>query len=321
VQAESLSQIADELYALLPAEFTAARDEQARQARAAGRRQEAAELKKLTRPTVSAWLVNQLVRDAAEPMERLFAVGQSLHDAQRELAGDRLRDLSVQRRELIAELLPEAARLAGVAGQALGSGVLVEVQATLEAALADPAAGAAVRSGRLTRALTYAGLGEVDLTAALAVLPVRAGEEQAGEEQAGEQQAGEEQAGEQQAGAERASATAPRGRPASPAQPADSGQTRHERAQQELAAAEAGLAAAAAAAAEAERRVTSMEEQRQFLRRRLDHLHRELDRAEAEDAGLARDGQQAQRELDTAGRTLAAAQRRLAKARERAVPG
>ena len=44
-----------------------------------------------------------------------------------------------------------------------------EVRATLEAALADAGARAAVRSGRLTKALAYAGLGEVDLSAALAL--------------------------------------------------------------------------------------------------------------------------------------------------------
>jgi len=169
--ADSLSQAARDLYALPPADFTAARDELARQARAADQRDDAALIKKLTRPTVSAWLVNQLVRSAQQPMTRLFELGAALHAAQQELAGDRLRELSGQRRQLIAELIPAASQLAASAGVSVSGGALDEVRATLEAALADAAAREAVQSGQLTRALSYAGLGEVDVSAALAVTP------------------------------------------------------------------------------------------------------------------------------------------------------
>ena len=141
------------------------------QVRAAGQRDEAAAIKKLARPTASAWLVNQLARTAPEPMARLYELGDELQEAQRTLAGDRLRELSVQRRQVINDLLPAASDLAGQADQPASAAVLGEVRATLEAALADADARAAVRSGRLTKALAYAGLGEVDLTAALALPP------------------------------------------------------------------------------------------------------------------------------------------------------
>ena len=94
-----------------------------------------------------------------------------LHAAQQELAGDRLRELSAQRRQLIAELMPEVSRIAAAAGVAASTGALDEVRATLEAALADAGARDAVRTGQLTRALSYAGIGEVDPAAALAVGP------------------------------------------------------------------------------------------------------------------------------------------------------
>ncbi len=165
----SVAEVADELYALTPADFTAARDERARQVRAAGQRDEAAAIKKLARPTASAWLVNQLARAAPDRMIRLYELGEELQEAQRTLAGDRLRELSVQRRQVINDLLPAASDLAGRADQPASAAVLGEVRATLEAALADADARAAVRSGRLTKALAYAGLGEVDMTAALAV--------------------------------------------------------------------------------------------------------------------------------------------------------
>ena len=102
-------------------------------------------------------------------MARLDELGEELQEAQRTLAGDRLRELSAQRRQVINDLLPAASDLASEADQPASAAVLGEVRATLEAALADPGARAAVRSGRLTKALAYAGLGEVDLSAALAV--------------------------------------------------------------------------------------------------------------------------------------------------------
>ena len=57
---------ADDLYRLAPEDFTAARDAAAKQARADGDRDGAAALKALRRPTVSAWLLNALVRTAPE---------------------------------------------------------------------------------------------------------------------------------------------------------------------------------------------------------------------------------------------------------------
>ncbi len=49
-----LAEAADELYALPPGDFRAARDERADEARAAGDKELAAAIRKLRRPTVSA---------------------------------------------------------------------------------------------------------------------------------------------------------------------------------------------------------------------------------------------------------------------------
>ena len=59
---DSIANVAAELYALPPGRFRAARDERAAQAKAAGERDLAAQIRKLARPTVSAWLANQLAR-------------------------------------------------------------------------------------------------------------------------------------------------------------------------------------------------------------------------------------------------------------------
>jgi len=296
VQAVNVAEVADQLYSLTPAEFTAARDERAREVRAAGQRDVAAAIKRLARPTASAWLVNQLARVAPDQMARLFEVGEALQDAQRALAGDRLRELSGLRRQAINELLPAAAQLADQAGQPASAAVLSEVRATLEAALADPEARSAVRSARLTKALAYAGIGEVDLTVAFALpaepLPATGRAAAAG-------------------------STAP---PVPPVGPAADSANRQAEADLVLRQAESAAEHAQAALAEAERRAASLAEQQQFLRRRLDHLERELGQAKAEAAQLARDAKAAERGRADAAGKLEAASRRVAEVRQRA-PG
>jgi hypothetical protein len=71
--------------------------------------------------------------------------------------------------QVVYALTQEARRLAAERGQAVSEDVERELQETLEAALADPAAAGAVASGRLTRALSYAGLGTVDVAGATAI--------------------------------------------------------------------------------------------------------------------------------------------------------
>ena len=276
--------------------------------RAAGQRDEAAAIKKLARPTASAWLVNQLGRAAPDRMARLYELGAELEEAQRTLAGDRLRELSVQRRQVINDLLPAASDLAGQAGQPASAAVLGEVRATLEAALADAGARAAVRSGRLTKSLAYAGLGEVDLTAAMAVPAApRAGkgsDQVASGAGAEASRARRGSAAGRESAAERGQAT---GRESAADRAADAARAAQEAADQ-----------AAAAVEEAERAVTGVAEQRQFLRRRVSHLERELAEARATDAQLAREAKQAERSQAVAARRLESAQRRLDQARRQA---
>lgn len=166
--------VADELYGLPAAEFTAARDLRAAAAKQAGDRELAAEIKKLRRPTASAWLTNHLVRARADEIATLLRVGDGLRAAQAELAGDELRRLSQEGQKVVLALGREARRLATEAGQAPAEGTVREVEDTLHAALADPAAGEAVRSGRLTTALHYSGFGPVDISGAVAAPAARA---------------------------------------------------------------------------------------------------------------------------------------------------
>ncbi|MFI6447235.1 hypothetical protein [Kitasatospora sp. NPDC050543] len=146
-------QVADELYTLLPAEFTHARDDYAAQAGQAGDRPLAKRIRALRRPTAGAWAANLLVRRHPDRLGRLRDLGQALRSAQAGLAGDRLRELSAQRRQLLAELTELARRDAKAAGQHLGEEALDEVTETLQAALADEQAIELLARGRLVKAL------------------------------------------------------------------------------------------------------------------------------------------------------------------------
>ena len=168
-----LDAAADELYGLVPDRFTARRTELATEARSAGEADLAKEIGKLRRPTVVAWIVNALVRTHPGEIDRLLGLGDELRAAQRDLAGDAMRELSAQRRTVVADLVGLARSEAAGAGHRAGDGSLREVQATLDAALADRNAGAAVRSGRLITALSYSGFGEVDLSDAVAAPSAR----------------------------------------------------------------------------------------------------------------------------------------------------
>lgn len=158
----------EDLYALAPEDFTAARDAAVKQARAGGDRALAKELAPLRRPTVPAHLVNLLVRAEPDLVGQLLELGGQLAEAQRAGSGSGLRELGEQRRALVCAV---TARALDLGRREVTAAVRAEVEATLEAALADPSAAEAVRSGRLVRALSYAGFGGADLEGAVAPAP------------------------------------------------------------------------------------------------------------------------------------------------------
>jgi hypothetical protein len=159
-----------ELYALDRDQFVAARDAAAAALRKAGDKMAAAAVKKLGRPTVAAWAINQLVRANPDLTQDLATLGVRLRDAQATLDAAELKALRPDRDELLERAVHAAGTVAAARGQALGAAA-DEVRGTFVAALADPAAADAVTSGRLVRALSYAGFGEVELDDAVAALP------------------------------------------------------------------------------------------------------------------------------------------------------
>src|SRR4051812_47052853 len=148
----SIDEVAERLYALEPEEFTAARDQAAKDAEGDDRKA----IKSLRKPTVAAYVANMLVRSHRDDVEALVELGDDLRAA---MAGKGdIRALSDQRRGLVRGLVHHAA---DAAGRELTAAVEEEVAATLEAATADAELGQAVLSGRLVKPLRYAGFGSL----------------------------------------------------------------------------------------------------------------------------------------------------------------
>jgi hypothetical protein len=166
-----LDGVADELYGLVPGEFTRRRDARALEARKAGDRDLAAAVKALRRPTTSAWLANLLVRKRPEGVADLVDLGAAMRQAQADLAGADLRRLAKERHRVVASLAQEARGLARGVAEPVSTAAAKELTETLEAAVFDAGAADALRSGRLTMALRYSGLGAVDLTGAVGPYP------------------------------------------------------------------------------------------------------------------------------------------------------
>ncbi|MGW0531138.1 hypothetical protein [Streptomyces sp. NPDC003032] len=148
-----LESVADELYGLRPDEFTAARDQRAAQAREAGDRPLAEEIRALRRPSLAAWASNLLVREQPEEVKPLVQLGEGLRQAHRGLDGERLRELSRQQHALINALARQAKQLTGEAGHPISEDAQREVEQTLHAVLADDKAAQAWAAGRLTKSL------------------------------------------------------------------------------------------------------------------------------------------------------------------------
>jgi hypothetical protein len=148
-----------ELYRAAPFRFTATRDALATRAREAGDRELASSLKKLRKPSVGAWLANLLVLEQSVDVEHLVNLGAELRTQPREVEGSQIRKVSKLKSEAISQLVKDAASKASREGQSVSAAASQELEATLDAAFADPEAAASLLQGRLTSGLRYSGLG------------------------------------------------------------------------------------------------------------------------------------------------------------------
>ncbi|MHA7239492.1 transposase [Arthrobacter sp. TMS1-12-1] len=162
-----LAEWAGTLYALPLDRFTAARNAAAKEA-ASDDRELAAALRRLPKPAAAAWLVNVLVDRRRGEVEQVLDLAASLKEAQASLDRAQLHALGQQRQRLLAAVARRSLDAAAEVGHDVGPAALPAVEQTLRAALADPAAAAAVLTGRLVRPLEASGWDPVDLDGAVA---------------------------------------------------------------------------------------------------------------------------------------------------------
>jgi hypothetical protein len=154
-----LESATDELYGVIPSEFTAARNARVAEARKAGLADVAASLKKLRKPSAGAWLANLLVRERSNEIESLIGLGDSLREPGSKRGGEEIRKVSKQRVDAASKLIRQAKSRASQLGHPASTSAVEELETTLDAAFADPQAAAQLRQGRLTVGLRYSGLG------------------------------------------------------------------------------------------------------------------------------------------------------------------
>jgi len=164
---DALLEVADRLYAEPLGDFTAARDAAAKAA--AGDKDLAARVKALKKPSLAAWAINVLVRREAAQIDQVLALGESLRAAAESMAGDQLRALTRQRRQLTNALAETTRDLAREHDVRLTTAVVDQVEGVLTAAMLDPVSAQVVRSGLVLTAFTSTGVSEIDLEAVCAV--------------------------------------------------------------------------------------------------------------------------------------------------------
>ncbi len=148
------------LYSLPLDRFIAERDAVAKRLRSGGERAKADELRKLKKPNLPAWAINQGVRADRSAAQRLIAAGERLNAAQEAaLSGASPTEL----REAIADQQEAVEAMLGAIESSLesepGPGVLDRVRETLRATAADDELRAQFAAGTLTRDREAVGFG------------------------------------------------------------------------------------------------------------------------------------------------------------------
>jgi hypothetical protein len=160
-----------DLYGLPLERFTEERNALAKRLRREGRREDAAEVAKLRKPSLTAWAVNQLTRNHRQEVDALFEAGDRLRTAQADLLAGKtqreaLRDAVEAEREAVSRLPAEARRVLAAGGQDASATRLEQIAETLHAAALEDDARSQVQDGRLERELRHVGLGGVMTPAA-----------------------------------------------------------------------------------------------------------------------------------------------------------
>ena len=168
-------QIATELYDEVPANFTAARNARAKAIASEGDRTLADNVRRLPKPSASAWALNHLATTDTKTVDEFGVLGAKLRAAQRQANRADLERLIKQRKSVVARAIMSIQDFCRENGVQLSSSALSEAEQSLQAALADERGATAVFSRRLIKPVRSDGLDPVDLSGALAGPAPRAG--------------------------------------------------------------------------------------------------------------------------------------------------
>jgi len=143
----------DALFKLPLAEFTGARNALAAELKKSGRGDDAVQVKAWAKPSVSAWVVNQLYWNHRDAFDQLIASGERFHKAQASPVAGKLANLRSAldaRREALTQLSHLASSLLRDAGHNPSPDTVHRITTTLEAMSVYASRSDAPRPGRLT---------------------------------------------------------------------------------------------------------------------------------------------------------------------------
>jgi hypothetical protein len=166
----------DRLFSASRAAFVAERQRLAKELKAAGKKDEAAQVAAIAKPTVAAWVVNQLARRHSDLIKRLGKAGARLREVQlgrHEQTGDDRRAFSeavAAQREALREARVAAVAILSEEGNAAPVHLVETVLRILRGGAASDEAQATIAQGRLVR--EPAGGDEMGLLAGQAVFAV-----------------------------------------------------------------------------------------------------------------------------------------------------
>ncbi|MGH9161778.1 MAG: hypothetical protein ACRD2X_17575 [Vicinamibacteraceae bacterium] len=171
----------DHLYQVPLGEFVAVRNALATRLARGGNKAAALQVKQLAKPSLAAWVVNQLYWRARSEFDGLIAAGDRLREAQQQrLAGSKTVDLQEAiraRQQAVDALLDRADALARDEGAALTPAIRQRAATTLDAIAAHGGGAERPPVGRLTTELQPSGFAALASLTLGASVHVPAGEE------------------------------------------------------------------------------------------------------------------------------------------------
>jgi hypothetical protein len=139
----------DRLYGAQLADFVAERDALARELREAGKREEAEQLKRVRKPSVPVWTINQVSRRQPKKLGELVEAANQMRTAQEQGESRRLREAIESHRRTLEELVSQAEDILSETGHSTTSGTVTRVWSTVRAASLDPEVQPQLLSGQL----------------------------------------------------------------------------------------------------------------------------------------------------------------------------